>query len=101
MSIISRYFMVLGLFLLASCASRSETESVVSSDAEAGETVAANNASENDPNELICRREQVTGTNFRRRVCLTRAQREEARTLTQQEMLQRQSGTISTPGVAE
>lgn len=94
MSIFSRFFIVLAVLLLASCASQSEVESAPVGVADAGETVAANTASDNDPNELICLREQVTGTNFRRRVCLTRAQREEARTLTQQEMLQRQSGTL-------
>ena len=94
MRIFSKFFIVLAAFLLASCASRSDAESMPSNITEAGETVAANIADDNDPNELICRREQVTGTNFRRRVCLTRAQREEARTLTQQEMLQRQSATL-------
>ncbi len=98
MSVFSKFFIVLAVFLLASCASRSDVESLPSSVTEAGERVAASTTSDNDPDELICRREQVTGTNFRRRVCLTRAQREEARTLTQQEMLQRQSATLDTGG---
>ncbi len=101
MSVFSKFFIVLAAFLLAGCATRSEPESMPSSGTEAAETVAANITGDNDPNELICRREQVTGTNFRRRVCLTRAQREEARTLTQQEMLQRQSGTIDSGGVQQ
>ena len=29
-----------------------------------------------DPNEMICRREQVTGSHRRREVCMTRAERE-------------------------
>ena len=27
----------------------------------------------NDPNKMICRREEVTGSHFERRVCMTRA----------------------------
>ena len=96
MSIFPRFFIVLAVLLLASCASQTDTETTSTSVTEAGETVAANTARDNDPNELICRREQVTGTNFRRRVCLTRAQRAEAQALTQEEMLQRRSANNST-----
>ena len=39
-----------------------------------------------DPNEMICRREQVTGSHRRREVCMTRAEREANRRDTQRRL---------------
>lgn len=44
-----------------------------------------------DPNEMICRREQVTGSHRRREVCMTRAQREANRRSTQRELRDRRA----------
>ena len=45
----------------------------------------------NDPNEVICRKEAVTGSHRRREVCMTRAEREANRRDTQREMRERRS----------
>ena len=81
---------MLAVLSLIGCASGDPAASGI---VEAGEDTAAvaETSSGDDPNEIICRREQVTGTNFRRRVCLTRAEREAARQQTREEMQQRQS----------
>ena len=42
-----------------------------------------------DPNEVICRRERVTGSHRRRELCMTRAQREQNRRDTQRRMRER------------
>lgn len=42
-----------------------------------------------DPNEVICKNEEVIGTRFAKRICMTRAQRE-ARAKAGREMLQGQ-----------
>lgn len=51
---------------------------------------------ENDPNELICRRERETGSKFSTRICRTRAEIE-AREEADQKIL-RESGKIRTGG---
>ena len=51
---------------------------------------------ENDPNELICRRERETGSKFTKRICRTRAEIE-AREKADQEML-REMNKIQTGG---
>ena len=51
---------------------------------------------ENDPNELICRRERETGSKFTQRICRTRAEIE-AREAADQEIL-REMGKIQTGG---
>ena len=89
---------MLGFFGLAGCASSEApsdnvpaTASATEPATESADVDAAEISAGENPDEIICRREQVTGTNFRRRVCLTRAEREAARKDTQDEMLQRRS----------
>ena len=81
--------------LITGCATTPDSESdAVAEAASAGQTTAnvtENSSSERDPNELICRREQVTGSNFRRRVCLTRAERKERQDEIQRAMEQSRS----------
>lgn len=54
----------------------------------------AANESEEDPNEIICRRETPTGSNLSRRVCRTRAEIE-ARAAKDQENLRNSRATQS------
>ena len=90
---------IIGLWaiLLVSCASptteNQSSESVVSSEQEQT-TVAANDDDQYDPDEMICRREMVTGSNFRKRVCLTRGQRDGMRQGSREEFNTRRSGTL-------
>jgi len=94
----SNYFIMLAMLMLASCASQnaaensagSLTENTAEETADASVEV-AESTSGNDPDELICRREQVTGSNFRRRVCMTRAERNRERADVQNEVLLRRS----------
>src|SRR6056300_531007 len=58
------YFNILAAFLLSACASQPADESVELLPAQSEPVLAENSESEEDPNELICRREQVTGSNF-------------------------------------
>jgi hypothetical protein len=51
-----------------------------------------------DPNERICRRIQVTGSNFRRRVCQTRQQWNASSEDTQEFLRERNSGRFNTQG---
>ena len=81
-------FIALALLTLVGCASsQTPEEPSVASSADTAQA----SASGDDPDEMICRREEVTGTNFRRRVCLTRAQRDQERSDSQEEMLERRS----------
>ena len=97
-----KLFMMLALILTAGCASQQSTDSDTpnaSQESVASVDVAENSESGNDPNEVICRREMVTGSNFRRRVCLTRAQRGEMRSQSQEGFNERRSGTLgAAPG---
>ena len=78
-----RLLLITGL-ALAGCATAAEPERVADDSetvvvaAEAPAPVADSEAepttAELDPNETICRREAVAGSNFKRRVCATRAQ---------------------------
>jgi len=86
-----KYFIVLAVFLLPACASQPADESDSSIPNESDQAVAVNSAAEEDPDEMICRRENVTGTNFRRRVCMTRADRNRERDDSQEEMLERRN----------
>lgn len=86
-----KYFIVLAVFLLPACASKPADESDSSIPNESDQAVAVNSAAEEDPDEMICRRENVTGTNFRRRVCMTRADRNRERDDSQEEMLERRN----------
>ena len=86
--------MMLALIVTAGCASQQSMDSDTPAASEESVDVAANSESENDPNEVICRREMVTGTNFRRRICLTRAQRGEMRAGSREEFNERRSGTL-------
>jgi hypothetical protein len=86
---------MLALLVMIGCASQPSAvnTSGTSADSTASSptSLAENSPSGEDPNEMICRREQVTGTNFRRRVCMTRAQRESEQADSQEEMLERRS----------
>ena len=86
---------MLVLSVIVGCASRTSavnnSETTIDSSASSSASLAENSDSGEDPNEMICRREQVTGTNFRRRVCLTRAEREREQADSQEEMLERRS----------
>ena len=85
------YFIMLAIFLLSACASQPADESDELSHVEGEPVLAESSESEEDPDELICRREQVTGSNFRRRVCMTRAERDLRRQETQEDVLRRRS----------
>jgi hypothetical protein len=92
-----KFFMMLAFILAAGCASQQSTDSDTSTASEESVDsvdVAANSESRNDPNEVICRREMVTGSNFRRRICLTRAQRGEMRSGSREVFNDRRSGTL-------
>lgn len=95
MTVFPRFFIMLALGVSVGCASQpgaeSTSESTANASASAATSLAENSDSGDDPNEMICRREQVTGTNFRRRICLTRAQREREQADSQEEMLERRS----------
>jgi hypothetical protein len=99
MSNFFRFFMVLAVVVLAGCAAPRSADSaqpVTSANTAQGAEITADNGTEIssadiDPDELICRREVVTGTNFRRRVCMTRAERDTQREESQEEMLERRS----------
>jgi len=79
-------FISLALFFLVGCATQNDAENAAVTNLGEPENLAQDSGSEPDPNEMICRREQVTGSNFRREVCMTRAQREEFSTQTQEFM---------------
>jgi hypothetical protein len=87
----SRIFMILAMAVLAGCASQQSADSAQATTAANTAQGAENSSAGADPDELICRREVVTGTNFRRRVCMTRAERETMREESQEEMLERRS----------
>lgn len=95
MTIFLRYFVLLMMFMAVGCASQPSEENTVNN--EGGEInatqsqVAENDLSAGDPNEMICRREQVTGSNFRRRVCMTRAERLREQENSQEELIERRS----------
>lgn len=94
MGYFSRIFITLAVLLASACASQQTAENAAGNEVatSAGNTVVAqNDSSGDDPNEMICRREQVTGTNFRRRVCMTRAERQQRLEVSQEEMLERRS----------
>ena len=85
--------------LLASCATQPTVQSQEATETSAPQgtnVVAANTNSEPDPNEMICRREQVTGSNFRRRVCMTRAERDQRMEESRDEALLRRSSQRNT-----
>ena len=96
----SNTFIMLAFVSIAGCASQQSADVDTPTAPEQSVDVAVNSESENDPNEVICRREMVTGSNFRRRVCLTRAQREEMRTGSRDVFNDRRSGTLGTGGPA-
>lgn len=83
--------MMWAVLLMAGCAAPPTSENAAGSGSENGDVIAAIDNSGDDPDAMICRREQVTGTNFRRRVCMTRAQREQEQADSQEEMLERRS----------
>jgi hypothetical protein len=87
---ISNIFMILVILFLASCSSPQAPNNTSSTGSSNTDTAQAS-TSEDDPNEMICRREEVTGTNFRRRVCMTRAERQREQQDSQEEMLERRS----------
>lgn len=95
MTTILRYLALLMIFMAVGCASQSTVETTDSVDnseiSSADSQVAGNDLSEGDPDEMICRREQVTGSNFRRRVCMTRAERQREQDNSQEELIERRS----------
>jgi hypothetical protein len=91
MTIFSRFFIMLLVLLAVSCASQPAGESAAQSASNAvAETESADGS---DPDEVICRREDVAGSNFRRRVCMTRSEREQRRRETQEAVLNNRNGT--------
>ena len=95
MTTLSRNLVFLVTIFVWGCVSQPTTENMNNTDpetsAENAAQVADNDATESDPDELICTREQVTGSNFRRRVCLTRAERLREQADSQEELLERRS----------
>ncbi|MDG2176857.1 MAG: hypothetical protein P8M72_12100 [Gammaproteobacteria bacterium] len=92
-----KFFIMLAFILTAGCASQQPADSGTPNASEGNVEsvdVAANSDSENDPNEIICRREMVTGSNFRRRICLTRAQRGEMRSGSREVFNDSRSGSL-------
>ena len=79
----SRLFvLLLGSAIVAGCATPADnsTEATSSASTAASQTqtaAASTDSNANSDSEMICRREIVTGSNFRREVCMTRAQRRE------------------------
>lgn len=87
MSNFPKVFMMLLAFASVGCASQNAPDSGAETVASTAAGEADASAGDGDADELICRREQVTGTNFRRRVCMTRREREERRQETQDAVL--------------
>lgn len=86
MSKFTNIFISLALLFLVGCAAQNGAETAAMTNQNEEQNLAENTTSEPDPNEMICRREQVTGSNFRREVCMTRAERGEFSTQTQEFM---------------
>jgi len=98
MIFILRYFTLIMLLVAVGCASQPTAETGESNESNESNEIsstdnqaAENELSEVDPDEMICRREQVTGSNFRRRVCMTRAERLREQENSQEELLERRS----------
>ena len=82
----ARYLLVAGVVLFAGCAAQ-EPASIAAKEKAAPlqETeLAGNEQAKRDPDERICRRVLVTGTNFRKQQCFTRRELEEASAQTQE-----------------
>jgi len=64
------------LLALAMAATMADTPATSQSPASQPSAPAASKPADaaDDPNKVICRREEVTGSHFERRVCMTRAQ---------------------------
>lgn len=85
MGIFFRIIILLAAVVGPGCASDPAPETgaqsgalAASSGSSASASAASAQTSQDSGDEMICRREQVTGTNFRRRVCRTRAEMQEA-----------------------
>ena len=91
MVVFKRFFLISLVFPMALIAAENPAEQAPSNAAGAPVAAGENDKPKDDPNEMICRREQVTGSNFRRRVCMTRAERQARRADSQEEMLERRS----------
>ena len=93
MNKIYNVFISLAFLFLVSCAA-TESQEMAASDTDpsgTGEMAAVDSKAASRDDELICRRVQMTGTNFRRRVCQTRADMERETRDSQEEMLERRS----------
>lgn len=62
---------------LISCASNVTTNNTASTQENPQSLSSIETDNDNDPDKLICRREIVTGSNMRRKICRTRAERAE------------------------
>jgi hypothetical protein len=91
MSKMFNIFIMLLTLLASACASQTTAENNLAESASGGTVLAEKEDGGDDPDAMICRREQVTGTNFRRRVCMTRGEREQRRADTQEEILEHRS----------
>ena len=73
--------------LLSACAGTPEGESVAAAESSGGNgAVAAAEPAPGSPDEIVCERVEVVGSHFKRKVCMTRAQRDKQRTDTQNAM---------------
>lgn len=67
------------LLTLAACATAPSATTATMADAKpaseavAGETQVADASGDTDPNKMICKRQTVVGSNFKRKVCATQA----------------------------
>ena len=69
--------------LLTACAGSPQSDSVATNAAPATTNTPAEPGS---PDELVCEYEKVTGSHFKKRVCMTRGEREQLRLQTQEAM---------------
>ena len=79
-----KYLVALGaLTVLTACAATSETQTLAAAEAapeQAVETAAAEPESHLDPDKMICKKQQVTGSRLAgRKICKTRREWEQAR----------------------
>lgn len=69
--------------VLTACAGTPQDESIA---ATAAPTASNKSAEPGSPDELVCEYEEVIGSHFKKRVCMTRGEREQLRLQTQEAM---------------
>lgn len=72
-----KHLILLSCVFVAACSSSTQQTAATSTTTEAASSAEAVAATD-DGDDIICKRELVTGTRFKQKVCTTRAQREAA-----------------------